>query len=276
MFLRQIILFVALVGLLCAMPAVSSAASVCPARPNSEQEARDLASTWFNLGEQLVKHAAFEEAVAAFECSLSMVVHPATLYNAGQAALLASDKLKALSFFEQYLEHNKLYDDWNETVEQQARALREELEKSGELGTTPGIEDPENPDGMGELPMDAAVSSQGDTLPGHSSEGLGQRLNRPVAIGSFAAAGATAVLGLAFNIAAARRQAQGGEANSYAQYRDIENDFRTYRGWAIAGYAISAAALASGIFFYWRHRKDQAGSPTVMLLDRGFALSVEF
>jgi hypothetical protein len=198
------------------------------------------------------------------------------LYNAGQAALLAGDKRKALSFFEQYLEHNKLYDDWNETVEHQARALREELEKSGELETNSGFEDPENPDGTGELPNDAAVSSQGDTSPGHSSEGLAQRLNRPVAIGSFATAGATAVLGLAFNIAAARRHAQGTEASSYVQYRDIENDFRTYRGWAVAGYATSAVALASGIFFYGRHRKDQAGTPTVMLLDRGFALNVEF
>lgn len=254
--------------------AAAAAGSVCPAPPTQESEAKALASTWFSLGEQLVKHEAFSEAVAAFECSLSMVVHPATLYNAGQAAILAGDKRKALSFFEQYLARAKPYDDLTEDVENRTRQLRSELGNENEL-IGPG---PAQQEGSGDETTPASAEVDGRFQDSSQRRGASSKdwLNRPLAIASFSVAGAAAALGLAFNIAAANRLGAGNDAKSWTDFQRIDDDLRTYQAVAIVGYATAAVAFASGVVFLWRGKKVQTSPVSVAPSVRGVTLQLTF
>ena len=61
--------------------------SECPAKPADEESATALASTWFKKAEKAYADKGYDEAVSNFRCSLRMVEHPATYYNAAQAAV---------------------------------------------------------------------------------------------------------------------------------------------------------------------------------------------
>lgn len=75
----------------------------CPTRPASEQDAIMLASEWFSLGDRYVREAKFRIGKEAFECSYSLVAHPASLLNAALAAQKVENTVDACRLFSQYL-----------------------------------------------------------------------------------------------------------------------------------------------------------------------------
>ncbi len=75
----------------------------CPDRPTDEDAARSMAGQWFSRGAELFKQGEHSEALEAFSCSLRMVAHRATIYNAAQAAMFSGDKKTALMLLERYL-----------------------------------------------------------------------------------------------------------------------------------------------------------------------------
>ena len=75
----------------------------CPDRPTDEDAARSLAGQWFSRGAELFKQEKHSEALEAFSCSLRMVAHRATIYNAAQAAIFSGDKKTALILLTRYL-----------------------------------------------------------------------------------------------------------------------------------------------------------------------------
>lgn len=79
----------------------------CPAKPAKKNSARDLASTFFEKGQNHVRAKEYQEAVQAYLCSLKMVEHPSTLVNAGNAALLAGQYDLAIELGQSILANDK-------------------------------------------------------------------------------------------------------------------------------------------------------------------------
>ena len=94
-------------GLLLCLPTASKASegelSGCPEVPTAEKEKRQLAGEWFSKAQALAKSAQYTEALSAFQCSIRMVEHPDTVFNAAQAAALNGDTAIALQLAERYL-----------------------------------------------------------------------------------------------------------------------------------------------------------------------------
>jgi hypothetical protein len=100
----------------------------CPARPQDEEHARKLAGEWFTRAEALYIREQNEKALEAFLCSLELVEHPATLFNAAQAARSAGDYEKAYKLLGRY---RKLVpkSDMSDVVSQQIAELEERLSR---------------------------------------------------------------------------------------------------------------------------------------------------
>jgi len=82
----------------------------------------DNASAWFVYADDLVKHAKYQEAIAAFEKSMSLAKHPRmtdALDSIAQICMLLGDKAGAINAYERILQIMK--EDWEltegETVE---------------------------------------------------------------------------------------------------------------------------------------------------------------
>lgn len=61
----------------------------CPEKPIEKEASVALARTWFGKGQESVLEKEYSKAMNAFLCSLTMVEHPSTIFNAGNAAFLA-------------------------------------------------------------------------------------------------------------------------------------------------------------------------------------------
>ncbi len=82
-------LFIMLAMGLCAEATAIEVPSTCPPKLIDEESTLALASTWFEKGQKHVASKEYADAVDAFACSLRMVEHQATLFNAAKAAILA-------------------------------------------------------------------------------------------------------------------------------------------------------------------------------------------
>ncbi len=62
---------------------------ICPERPEDEDSRNTLAGVWFSKGAKLVEAENYAGAVLAFQCSIQMIEHASTVYNAATAAMLS-------------------------------------------------------------------------------------------------------------------------------------------------------------------------------------------
>ncbi|MCP4197855.1 MAG: hypothetical protein GY762_11965 [Proteobacteria bacterium] len=211
----------------------------CPAKPENEEAAKRLAGTWFSRGEKWVEEQHNQKALEAFNCSLTMVEHPATLFNAGQAARLVKKNTQALKLFARYLELAP-----QGQMSAKARNLISELEKQKEeqrkqqeLATPPGATPPEHGEGAGYEMVDLqtvhATRNKKLLTAGYISVGVG---------------GAGVIAGTVLQIFAgkiARRDAE--QTDDYDQYRSLDDERKSYQIGAAVCFAVGAAAIGAGI-----------------------------
>jgi hypothetical protein len=76
----------------------------CPKPPKSQRTAEKLAGAWFTRAADFVVSEDFQKALEAFECSLSLVKHPATMLNTAKAAEKAGKSALALDLYKEYLD----------------------------------------------------------------------------------------------------------------------------------------------------------------------------
>ncbi len=165
-------------------------AEECPARPADDEQARKLAGEWFTKAEALYVKEQSEKALEAFLCSLELVEHPATLFNAAQAARSAGDHERAYQLLRRYRELVPK-SDMSELVSKQITELEQRLakleksvsvnDKDGQAAVTEGgPEESHEPDlaavdsEQQDRPADEGSSSL--TIPGYVAIGLGGAL----------------------------------------------------------------------------------------------------
>ncbi|MFO8072582.1 MAG: hypothetical protein R6V85_11970 [Polyangia bacterium] len=145
--MHYIRLLVCAVLLTAAAPALAQeVAPDCPARPAGDAEAKKLASAWFKKADALFQEENYNWALGALLCSYSLFEHPATLFNAAQAARFAGFDEQALELARRCLQKAP----YGETAEE-ARRLVDKIERELGVSSEPA-ETEETADVEGEQP----------------------------------------------------------------------------------------------------------------------------
>ena len=208
---------------------------ICPERPPDEDDQKALAGVWFKKGEKLVDEEKYDDAVEAFECSISMVEHPSTIYNAAQAARLGKQHQAALDLLQRWLKLSP-YDDMTDQVLAQIAELEELLEKDGPEEPPPH-EDPEpgtggeyveDPDGRDDAPSDgSALAVAGWTV--------------------FGVGAAAAIAGGVFQGLAAKSEADAESTGDLDEFEDLQLKTDIFQKTAIAAFVVGGVALGAGV-----------------------------
>jgi tetratricopeptide (TPR) repeat protein len=210
----------------------------CPPKPKDEETAKRLAGTWFSSGEKFVEAQREQEALEAFNCSLKMVEHPATLFNAGQAARLVKKNTQALKLLKRYLEIAP-----QGQMSGKARKLARELENLQEEQQQQGLETPPittspvqgNLIGYEKVDLQIAHATRNKKLltAGTISMGVG---------------GAGVIAGIVLQILAGRTaQNDAEQADDYDEYKSLDDERKSYQVGAVVCFAVGAAAIGAGV-----------------------------
>ena len=237
---------VTLVALLLSLNSVAFSQELdlnCPERPADEESATALAGTWFSKGTRLAEEESYAEAFVAFNCSLRMVEHPDTVFNAGQAARLSDNRNMALTMFRRYLamapdghlaaKAEKLIDEIEREIEEEEQAARAEAEALRAAREAAAKPEPEKAEPETAVEEEPGID-RGRALKttGYISMGLG---------------GAVLVTGALFHGLTLKAKSDAESTSSWADHKDYKSSMETRQVITIVGYAVGAVALGTGI-----------------------------
>ncbi len=210
--------------------------SDCPKKPGSAEAARKLAGTWFAKGEDLVDKQRDHVALAAFLCSLEMVEHPATLFNAGQAARLVGKHEQALKHLRRYLALAP-----EGPMSGRAKKLILEIEATSEA--EPGLQAMQKPPDKGQEQVG------GDN--GSVKYRVAEDKRRKLLTAGYVSLGvgvAGVITGTVLQVMAGRTAlSDAAETDDYEEYKRLEDASRGYQIGAVVGFAVGGVALAAGL-----------------------------
>jgi len=249
----------------------------CPAKPDDAASARALAKTWFGKGEALVAEEMFVEALGAFNCSLRMVEHPATMTNAARAAELAKRGPEALELYRRAEEATPEAEK-KAGIEERIAALEAEIEK--EKASEPEPEPTPVPAPEAPLSTPSALS---DPEPAREAPPAPERSSLVVpGYVSIAVGGAGVAVGAVLAGLAAKAKKDGEGTDSYSEFRDAEDALAGRKAGAVVGFAVGGAALVAGIVLVLvgREREERSADAAVAIevypMGEGFSIGGAF
>jgi hypothetical protein len=227
---------------------------VCPERPAGEDDRKALAGVWFSKGEKLAAEEKYEPAVAAFQCSLAMVEHPSTLYNAAQAARLAEQHEVALDLLERWLKISP-YDEMTDEVVAQIAEL-EQL-----VGPR---EEPEEPPPEDEVEPEPGTGGEYVEQPeaGPDDDGGGLAVAGWITFGVGAAA---AVAGGVFQGLAAKYESDAESTSKLDEWNDFSAKTDTFQKTAIAAFIVGGVAIGAGVTMIVLGSRDDGESEVAVV-----------
>jgi len=218
----------------------------CPARPVDKDSATALAGTWFNKGSKLADEHRYIEALKSFNCSLRMVEHPDTIFNAAQAARLAGERETAIEMLARYLAvapDGKMVKEARGLVATLLREGEDEKEKEREeqLEKEEAARKAEEERKKREAEEEEAATAE----EGEEQDFAAMKTAGFVLIG---VGGAGLVTGAVMQILAAKASSDSEEFGiSYGEWKTLEDDRKGYQIGAIVGFSVGGAALVTGI-----------------------------
>jgi tetratricopeptide (TPR) repeat protein len=219
----------------------------CPIKPADAESAKALAKLWFDKGDRFVAEERYAEAYQAFRCSLRMVEHPATIFNAARAAHLAGGRDEAIALLEKLVAGSP-YDDTTTDARRMLKELRAEREAEQEAAAE--VDDAAAP-APSPTPEEVADSAAPRTEPEATPqpEPAPRRASPLVASGAVAIAvgAAGVVLGAVLQGLAGKAQKTTEETDDYAEYEKARSDLPTFQTGAIVGFAAGGALLGAGL-----------------------------
>ncbi|MCP4599129.1 MAG: tetratricopeptide repeat protein [Proteobacteria bacterium] len=256
----------------------------CPAKPMDEDSATALARTWFKKGAKLVDEEQYQKALEAFNCSLKMVEHPGTVFNAAQAAHLARNREAAIVMFGQYLKMdpegsmvpraNELLEELNLEVEEEKRRQREEKKRRQEQEATrlAALEELEKQE------INEAVQEPSDTTTVKTGEDEGRSPLKISGYVSLGIGGSLLISGAVLQGLAGKTGTDGEITDDYqGEWKDLKNKIKGYQTGALVGFVAGGLAAGVGVVLVILDRREDAG-PEVSLLPSptGFTFSGRF
>jgi hypothetical protein len=227
----------------------------CPERPDDAAKARALAKDWFKKGETLVSTDLFTEALGAFNCSLRMFEHPATMMNAALAAELAGNKAEALDLYRRAVAATP---EAGKATKAQERIAALEAE----IGSAPPppVEPEKKPEPeVGTQPTPPPTRETAPPPPAEEGQDGKNRLAIPGYV-TMAVGGAGVVVGAVLAGLAAKAKKDGEATHSYPAFVDDRNAMKGRQTGAIIGFAVGGAALVAGIVMIAVGRKEEKPS----------------
>jgi hypothetical protein len=206
---------------------------VCPDVPVDEDDRKALAGVWFAKGERLVEIEEYAMAIVAFKCSLEMVEHSATLYNAAQAARLGQQHAVALELLKRWLKLSP-YDEMTDEVTKQIG----ELEK-----LVADEQEPEQPE-PDVVPESGAGQVQQVDEPEEVDDGSSLRT---AGWAMFGIGAAGAVAGAVFQGLAAKYKSDAEATSKPGQWDDLSGKTDTFQKTAIVAFVVGGVALGAGV-----------------------------
>jgi len=216
----------------------------CPQRPADEDSAKALAKTWFSKGEKAVEEKDYATAVGEFACSLRMIEHEATLFNAARAAQLAGRYDDAIELAEKIIAKAK-----DDETKAEARELVAQAEaakpkepvqfvvEEEESSPSPAIVPNEATKPQEKPATEAAVVAEDDDRSGLKIAG----------IVSLAVGGAGLVVGAVLQGLAGSAAKTTKETDSYQEYEDAKSRLGGLQTGAIVSFVAGGVFLATGI-----------------------------
>lgn len=219
-----------------------------------DDSARALASTWFEKGAKLVDEEQYVEALGAFRCSLKMVEHPYTVFNAAQAARLSGNLEEALRLFTRYVVLSPS-GKMSKRAKDIIRKIRKEMEARGELPE----EDPDDVLALNaeEEETDTQAPNEGQSTDLDASQvrekERDSRLLPNLGYASIGVGGVLAVGGAVLQGLAAGAIADGGQTDDYrGEWLELEDKRKGYQAAALVGFIAGGtlAALGAGLLIF--------------------------
>lgn len=230
----------------------------CPAPPETSEERKVLAGDWFSKGEQLVQEEDYAKAVKSFNCSLKMVPHPSTLYNAAKAADLATDNAEAILLYEQYLAD---YPDGDKTgvITSRLKVLEEiekeririieaaRLEAARAMANGSKLAENNNQDQTNGA--SAGSSGEQNLNPNSADKTIFGNKNSAITVPGYVAlgiGGAGVLTGAVLQIMAAESLKQGQELENIAEFERAQEKVEQYQTGALVGFIAGGTTLIAG------------------------------
>lgn len=192
-----------------------------------------------------MKEELFTEALGAFNCSLRMFEHPATMMNAARAAELADNKPEALDLYKRAVAATP---EAEKATFAQARiaALEAEVAKAPPE-EKPAPEAKPEPRPEPEVKPEPKPEPEPEVKPEPEPKGEdGSPLVVPGYV-AIAVGGAGVVVGAVLAGLAAKAKKDGEATHSYAEFQDKKDALAGLQTGAIVGFGIGGAALIAGI-----------------------------
>ncbi len=249
----------------------------CPSRPKNDKSAKTLAGTWFNKGAKLVDEEHYQEALEAFSCSLKMVEHPDTVFNAAQAARVSEDHRVALKLLRRYLE---LAPFGNMSAEAEAfipelqRIIAEKEQEQEQEERLAEDNDEEEPLAEEEQAL-TTTEAEGPVVEDDLETKAKDRPKLKTAgwisigVGGVLLVGSAVLQGLA-----AKAVSDGEETDDYkGEWNDLDKKRKGYQTGAIIGFIGGGIAAGLGLTFLIIDSKSE-DSPEVSLLPSPNGISI--
>ena len=231
----------------------------CPEPPTDSGEQKRLAGAWFARGARRFDEGAHSSALDAFLCSNRILQHPATLYNASQAAISAGKIVTALELMRSYLD---VAPDGEMAPEVRAKVA----EMEAELEKAVPREEKEEPSTPLETvePEPAAPPEDGgrDVAPlGYVTLGVGA---------------AALLLGGVLQAMAGAAQAETETTTDYDVFESKKSEMQNYQKGAVVGFIVGGVAVGAGVIILVARSGDDDEEVSLVPTPGGAALVGSF
>jgi len=241
--------------------------SSCPEKPVDKESAVALAGIWFDRGIGLVDAGHDQEALGAFACSMRMVEHPDTVFNAAQAARLADKPELALRLFQRYVSIAP-YGSMSRKAERIIRELKQEVPLDDlEKSDFEPVRRPPYP------PMELAPFPEEQTRERASL--------KTAAIAATVTGGAAILAGSVLQVFAYKAVLDGEQADNYPdEWQEHEQRMNALQSAAVATFVVGGVVAGTGLALFMIHKlkKNRSKETAITVLPHhlGVTATVRF
>jgi hypothetical protein len=227
----------------------------CPDKPVDEASQKALARIWFDKGDKLAEEEKYVDSLGAYNCSLRMIEHPATKFNAAQAAHLAGQSALAIEILEDVLKKTNDQQTAKEAVEF-IQTINEErsdkvpepakpVETADSASEEPLEDQPElEPEPIHEIVPAPRLAPE----PGSKT---GPEWLRTVGYVAVGASGAALVTGSVLQILAGSAKKTTGDTVDYDEYEEAKSSLDRYQLGATVSFIAGGVILGAGVAMLW-------------------------
>lgn len=237
--------------------------AACPKNAPDGVESKTLAKEWFDRAEAAVEAGEYDRAVGAYGCSYRFYEHPNTLFNMGQAALMAGDDAQAEPLFSEMLEK---YPDEPLAVKAKNRIISIENRRKRESRET------------GPLSGTGGSSSKDETWDVSVKELQNLNLTmRRLGLGLTIGGGVLSLFGIPFQVASSYTEDEAAAPNLTAKESDyLTLNSHRYQIFATTFFVTGVLSAAVGITILVLHRGTNRSKLSWTMTPRGIGMTGRF